>query len=75
VEIAEALRGGPFDAEGLVAGRGDVLLVGHEPDFSNSVAELTGSRIKLRKGGIACVEDGLLQALWRPKDLRRLAGT
>jgi len=29
VEIAEQLRGGPFDAAGLAAGRGDVMLVGH----------------------------------------------
>jgi phosphohistidine phosphatase len=70
VEIAEELRGGPFDALQLAAGRGDVLLVGHEPDFSNAVADLTGGRVKLRKGGIACVEDNLLQALLRPKDLR-----
>jgi phosphohistidine phosphatase len=74
VEIAKELRGGPFDAETLAAGHGDVLLVGHEPDFSNAVAELTGARVKLRKGGIACVEDGLLQALLRPSDLRGVAG-
>ena len=74
VEIVEELRGGPFDALALAAGRGDVLLVGHEPDFSNAVAELTGARVKLRKGGIACVEDDLLHALLRPKDLRRIAG-
>jgi phosphohistidine phosphatase len=66
VELEEKLRGGPFDALQLASGRGDVLLVGHEPDFSNAVAELTSSRLKLRKGGIACVEDGLLHALLRP---------
>jgi phosphohistidine phosphatase len=74
VEIAEELRGGPFDPLALVAGRGDVLLVGHEPDFSNAVAELTGGRVKLRKGGIACVEANLLHDLLRPKELRRIAG-
>jgi len=74
VEIAEELRGGPFDARHLAAGRGDVLLVGHEPDFSNAVAELTASRVKLRKGGVACVEEDLLHALLRPKELRRIAG-
>ncbi len=31
-EIAEELRSGPFDSLALAAGRGDVLLVGHEPD-------------------------------------------
>jgi phosphohistidine phosphatase len=72
-EIAEELRGGPFDAGQLAAGRGDVLLVGHEPDFSNAVADLTAGRVKLRKGGIACVEDDLLHAVLRPKDLRRIA--
>jgi phosphohistidine phosphatase len=74
VEIAEELRGGPFDAVALAAGRGDVLLVGHEPDFSNSLADLTGARVKLRKGGVACVEDDLLHALLRPKELRKIAG-
>jgi phosphohistidine phosphatase len=74
VEIAEELSGGPFDARQLAAGRGNLLLVGHEPDFSNAVADLTASRVKLRKGGIACVDEDLLHALLRPKDLRRIAG-
>jgi phosphohistidine phosphatase len=74
VEIVQALRGGPFDARKLAAGRGDVLLVGHEPDFSDAVAELTGARVKLRKGGIASVEDDVLHDLMRPKQLRRIAG-
>jgi len=74
VEIVEELRGGPFDALALAAGRGDVLLVGHEPDFSNVISDLTGGRVKLRKGGIACLEENLLQALLRPKELRRIAG-
>ena len=74
VEIAEELRGGDFDPLALAASRGDVLLVGHEPDFSNAVAGLTGGRVKLRKGGLACVEDGLLHDLLRPKELRRIAG-
>lgn len=74
VEIAEELRGGRFDPAALAAGRGDVLLVGHEPDFSNAIAELTGAQVKLRKGGIASVEDGLLHDLMRPKELRAIAG-
>jgi len=68
-EIAEGLRGGPFDSLKLAAGRGDVLLVGHEPDFSGEVARLTGGKIKLRKGGLAVVDGGTLIALLRPKDL------
>jgi phosphohistidine phosphatase len=34
-----------------------VMLVGHEPDLSNAVAELTGAAsVRLRKGGLAAVE-------------------
>ncbi len=34
-----------------------VLFVGHEPDLSTAVAELTGaSSVRLRAGGVACVE-------------------
>lgn len=34
-----------------------VMFVGHEPDLSRAVALLTGaSSIRLRKGGVACVE-------------------
>jgi phosphohistidine phosphatase len=73
VEVSEALRGGAFDALDLAAGRGDVLLVGHEPDFSNEVARLTGARVALKKGGIAVVDGSMLVALWRPKELRRIA--
>ncbi|MDP9227497.1 MAG: histidine phosphatase family protein, partial [Actinomycetota bacterium] len=34
IELDERLRGGDFDPLELAAGRGEVLLVGHEPDFS-----------------------------------------
>ena len=74
VEETEALRGGPFDALELVAGRGDVLLVGHEPDFTEEVGRLTGANVKLKKGGIAVVDGSTLVALWRPKELRRIGG-
>ena len=73
-ETANELRGGPFDSLSLVAGRGDVLLVGHEPDFSGEVARLTGGRVKMRKGGLAIVEGSQLKALLRPGDLAALAG-
>jgi phosphohistidine phosphatase len=72
-EAANELRGGPFDSLALAAGRGGVLLVGHEPDFSNEVARLTGSRVKLRKGGLAIVDDSTLIALLGPRDLAALA--
>jgi phosphohistidine phosphatase len=75
VEIAEALRGGDFDPLVLTAGRGDVLLVGHEPDFSNAVAAVTGARVKLKKGGLAAIEDRELHWLLTPKQLRAIAGS
>ena len=74
VEVTEALRGGAFDALELVAGRGDVLLVGHELDFSAEVGRLTGAKVTLKKGGIAVVDGSTLVALWRPKEIRRIAG-
>ncbi len=72
-EAAEELRGGPFDSLSLTAGRGDALLVGHEPDLSNEVARLTGAKVKLRKGGLAIVDGSTLIALLRPDDLAALA--
>jgi len=65
-ETASELGGGGFEALGLAAGRGDVLLVGHEPDFSGEVARLTGARVRMRKGGLAIVEGSTLVALLRP---------
>lgn len=73
VELDERLAGGDFDPLELAAGRGEVLLVGHEPDFSRAVAIVTGSRVKMKKGGIAALDDHLLHVLLRPKDLRQIA--
>lgn len=73
-EITEELRGGSFDSPDLSAGRGDVMLVGHEPDFSSEVTHLTGAKVKLRKGGLAIVDGTTLIALLRPKDLSAIAG-
>lgn len=54
-----------------------VLLVGHEPDLSTVVAELTGARIDLKKGGLAVVRidggGGELVALLRPSELALIA--
>jgi phosphohistidine phosphatase len=72
-ETTKELRGGPFDSLSLATGRGNVLLVGHEPDFSGEVARLTGGRVKLRKGGLAIVDGSTLTALLRPQDLAALA--
>lgn len=72
-EASEELRGGSFDSLALAAGRGDVLMVGHEPDFSSEVARLTGANVKLRKGALAIVDGGTLLALLRPADLGAIA--
>jgi phosphohistidine phosphatase len=79
----EPLSGG-FDADdalGLMAAAGAdqrVLVVGHEPDFSQVVHDLTGARVDLKKGGIAAVRldgtRGELIALLRPRELDRIRG-
>ena len=60
VEEDERLAGGDFDPLELAAGRGEVMMVGHEPDFSGAVALATGSRVKMKKGGLAAIDDHLL---------------
>jgi phosphohistidine phosphatase len=63
---------------GLVAGDGAaVLAVGHEPDFSQVVHDLTGARVALKKGGVAVIRvegsgNRQLGALLRPVDLERI---
>ena len=74
VEEDERLAGGDFDPLEVAAGRGEVMLVGHEPDFSGAVALATGSRVKMKKGGIAAIDEHVLHGLYRPKDLRAIAG-
>jgi phosphohistidine phosphatase len=74
IEEDERLAGGDFDPLEVAGGRGEVMLVGHEPDFSGAVAIATGSRVKMRKGGLAAIDENLLHGLYRPKDLKRIAG-
>jgi phosphohistidine phosphatase len=74
-ETAAELAGGGFDALALAAGRGETMLVGHEPDFSNEIARLTGARVKLRKGGLAIVDGNTLHALLRPAELAAIAAS
>jgi phosphohistidine phosphatase len=74
VEEDDRLEGGDFDPLEVAAGRGEVMLVGHEPDFSQAVALATGSRVKMKKGGIAAIDDHILHVLLRPKDLKKIAG-
>jgi phosphohistidine phosphatase len=68
------LAGGPFDAEALAAGLGDeILLVGHDPDFSMAVHEMTGAQVRMKKGGLAAVERGELKVLLRPNETEAIA--
>ena len=54
-------------------GHGDeVLLVGHEPDFSDAIRALTGARVDLEKGGLAALDGGRLIVLMRPRELKRM---
>lgn len=70
VQLEPQLSGGPFDARALAAGLGDeVLLVGHDPDFSTAVHELTGAQVRLSKGGLAGISKGELVVLMRPDEL------
>lgn len=65
-ELVELLEGcGPEDA---------VMLVGHEPDFSEMIAELTGGQLEVKKAAVALVaceeiapDAGMLQWLVPPK--------
>lgn len=72
-EIEVALANTGFDTLELVAGRGDAMLVGHNPDFAGELTRLTGANAKLRKGGLAIVDAGKLLALLRPEDLAEIA--
>ncbi|MEA2308653.1 MAG: phosphohistidine phosphatase [Thermoleophilaceae bacterium] len=67
------LAGGPFDAEQLAAGLGEVLLVGHDPDFSMAVHAMTGAQVRMKKGGLAGVDTGELRVLLRPTEIAAIA--
>ncbi len=78
--VEHAALAGGFDSHGAIElalsddeGDGRVLVVGHEPDFSQIVHDLTGARIDLKKGGIAGVRldgsRGELIVLMRPREL------
>jgi phosphohistidine phosphatase len=79
----DALAAGFDGAQALdaLAGLGAdarLLIVGHEPDLSGVVADLTGGRIDLKKGGLAVVRlegvGGELAVLLRPRELALIAG-
>lgn len=76
VEVVEddRLAGGPFDAHAVAADLGNnVLLVGHDPDFSMALHRMTGAQVRMKKGGLAGVDRGELKVLLRPSELRALA--
>jgi len=55
-----------------------VLIVGHEPDFSRLIGELTGASVKLKKAGVAMIDvtypsGGDLVVLARPRELALIA--
>ena len=66
-----------LDALSAVSGDGRLLVVGHEPDLSRTVGELTGARVDVKKGGLAIVRlegaGGELVALLRPRELSLIA--
>jgi phosphohistidine phosphatase len=80
---------GGFDAAaaldvlaGAVGGHERVLLVGHEPDLSQTAGALSGGHVDLKKGGLAVVRlerpahavRGELTILMRPRELALVAG-
>jgi phosphohistidine phosphatase len=69
-QALDALSGIPPD--------GRLLLVGHEPDLSRVVGELTGGAVDLKKGGLAAVRlegvGGEVAILMRPRELALIAG-
>jgi phosphohistidine phosphatase len=73
VTIEPALSGEPFDVHALVAGLGEVLLVGHDPSFTLTLHDLTGAQARMRKGGLAAIAKGELVALLRPSELAAIA--
>jgi len=68
-----------LDALAAIPADGRLMLVGHEPDLSSVVAELTGARVDLKKGGLAVVRlegaggGGELIILLRPRELALIA--
>ena len=74
-EVQGELAGSGYDTTALATGLGDVLLVGHNPDFTTEVGRLTGANAKLRKGGLAIIDGSVLLALLRPEDLAAIAAS
>jgi phosphohistidine phosphatase len=76
VHVTPELDSGTFDAERVAAGFGEhVLLVGHNPDMAQAVYDLTGARVRMKKGALAGIEDGELLVLLRPAELAAIAAS
>jgi phosphohistidine phosphatase len=57
-------------------GEARVLVVGHDPSFSQLVHDLTGARVDFKKGGVAAVRMSSapeLLVLLRPREIETLA--
>jgi phosphohistidine phosphatase len=67
-----------LDALSSIGADGRLLIVGHEPDLSGTIADLIGGRVDLKKGGLAVVRlegvGGELAVLLRPRELALIAG-
>ena len=68
------------DGIALLRAHGDdarVLVVGHEPDFSQVVHDFTGGRVDFKKGAVAALREargsGELIVLLRPRELETIA--
>jgi phosphohistidine phosphatase len=67
------------DALALLDAHGEekVLVIGHEPTFSQVVYDFTGARVDFKKGGVAAIHArrsaGELLVLLRPRELEAIA--
>ncbi len=71
-------RADALELVALLDADGRLLVVGHEPDFSQVVHDLTGARVDFKKGGVAAVRlegstGGELITLLRPRELAAIA--
>jgi phosphohistidine phosphatase len=72
VTTTDALRPGASPKELL---KGRVILIGHEPDMTETMRALTGikaGRVKLEKGGCYGIRDTTLEWILTPRVLRKL---
>ena len=78
--VSEISIGGRFSRDDVVellhahGGEDRILIVGHEPTFSQVVHDFTGARIDFKKGGVAAFRtSGELLMLLRPRELEAIA--